>query len=223
MSESDVSSPPKPLLRREIPVPVLVVGAAIVLVGTAAYVAATAWNKKTLWNVPRHAAAPEGLHALKLEMTRRELAEYLEAEGVTWPSIRSPGMSPTSWVGQTDVLLGGHSTPEVDFLFSDGAGWDYDNRPEQAAAVVDAAGLVGPLDPSAKLVGIRWRFAISNALRRNDDFIPPDVLSVLGKPHSRTADITGTGVIYRWEWPGFDADYFTYGATLTMSSVEPEA
>lgn len=173
---------------------------------------------------PRIDRAPKSWHEVRLGMSRREFAEFLQRSGIQWDSVQMPGTGPSTWANHVDVVLldkDGNTTGrsrQFAVEFADGQRWDYGGLP-RGKEVVDPDVLVGSLDPDSPVVGIRWMLHRTDKQKENHT-IPWEALSVLGAPHREQADLTGYGRNYFWEWPAVKATYQSASGELTISSTQ---
>lgn len=174
--------------------------------------------------VPRREDALKSWHEIRLGMSRREFAEFLQRSKIEWNSVQMPGTGPSTWANHVDVVLldkdGNRIGRSRQFAveFADGQRWDYGGLP-RGEEVVDPARLVGSLDPDSPVVGVRWMVHRTDREKENHT-IPWEVLSVLGAPHRDEADLTGYGRNYFWKWPDVEAIYQSASGELTISSTQ---
>jgi len=169
-----------------------------------------AWERKS---ITRHENPPSDWKGIRLGITRREAAQILVDNDVTWISVPPPGAQITEWATQINVTINGSSTKSMSFSFSDALRWDYGGHPVSSPEVVDVDRLIGSFDPDAGLTGLLWSVNKS-AYDLANLTVPLEVLKVVGEPHSEHEDITGAGRSYLWQWPDVELVYSTADGNL---------
>jgi hypothetical protein len=179
-------------------------------------------------SAPISKSAPDNWHGLRLGMTRREAAEFLQMSGIRWSQIQPPGTAPSAWANHTDVEftdLAGNDVHARQFglLFADGQRWNYGGLPRNDE-VIKPDVLIGGADAESALIGIQWQVDRSDREKENHT-VPWEVLSAFGGPHEEKADITGFGSNYYWKWADVKAHYSSPAGILTISKadVDPSA